>query len=138
MKRAFLITIMSCLGLLLIAGYMGYAEDNNRGHSITNLALSGEVKDGVRIVKVEASKYKFSPDPIVVKFGEKVRLIVTSADVDHGLAISEFKVNVTVRAGKTETADFVANKKGVFRMYCSVYCGSGHGKMRGVLKIVKD
>lgn len=91
--------------------------------------LSGRLEGGIRIIEVKASRYKFEPDPILVKLGEKVRLIVTSTDVSHGIAISEFKVNVAIPAGKTETVEFVADKKGTFQAYCSVYCGPGHGHM---------
>ncbi len=102
-----------------------------RGREIPdNPELSGKLKDGIRVIEVKASKYKFDPDPIVVKLGERVRLVVTSTDVAHGLAISEFKVNLSVPAGKTETIEFVADKKGTFYAYCSVYCGPGHGNMR--------
>lgn len=99
--------------------------------------LSGKVEDGIRIIEVKASRYKFEPDPIVVKLNEKVRLIVTSTDVAHGIAISEFNVKLSVPAGKTESFEFVADKKGTFHAYCSVYCGSGHGRMHAGL-IVKE
>jgi heme/copper-type cytochrome/quinol oxidase subunit 2 len=94
-----------------------------------NLMLSGRVEHGIRVIEIEASRYKFEPDPIVVKFGEKVRLVVTSTDVAHGLAIPDFKVNISVAAGKNESVEFVADKKGTFHAYCSVYCGPGHGHM---------
>jgi cytochrome c oxidase subunit II len=100
-------------------------------------ALSGEIKDGIRIIQVTASRYKFSPDPIVVKLGEKVRLILTSSDVTHGIAISEFKVNVAIPVGKTEITEFIVNKKGTFSMHCSVYCGPGHSKMQGALIVTE-
>ena len=97
--------------------------------SAEKLEPSGRLKDGIRIIEVKALKYRFEPDPIVVKLGEKVRLVVTSADVAHGLAISEFKINLTVGTGKTESLEFVADKKGTFRTYCTVYCGQGHAQM---------
>jgi len=115
---------------LFLAVYMGsycFAADE----------LSGNIENGIRIVEVKAFRYKFEPDPIVVKLADKVRLVVTSADVNHGMAISEFKVNVTIPAGKTSTVEFIADKKGVFNAYCSVYCGSGHGNMKGRF-IVKE
>jgi nitrosocyanin len=100
------------------------------------LALPGKVdENGIRIIEVKASRYKFEPDPIVVKLGEKVRLVVTSIDVAHGIAISEFKINLSVPAGKTESVDFVADKKGSFQAYCSVYCGPGHAHMHGTLVV---
>lgn len=92
------------------------------------LKLSGKLKDGIRVIEVKASKYKFEPDPIIVKLGEKIRLVVTSTDVAHGLAIPEFNVNLSVPAGKTESIEFVADKEGTFQAHCSVYCGQGHAK----------
>ena len=35
-----------------------------------------------------------------------------------------------------DRAEFIADKKGEFEMFCSVYCGQGHGQMKGKL-IVK-
>jgi cytochrome c oxidase subunit II len=87
------------------------------------------VEDGIRIIEVKASRYKFEPDPIVVRLGERVRLVVTSTDVAHGIAISEFNVKLSIPAGKTEDIEFAAHKQGGFRAYCSVYCGPGHGHM---------
>ena len=92
--------------------------------------LSGKVENGIRVVEIKASRFKFEPDYIVVARGEKVRLVVTSIDVAHGIAIQEFKVNLSVPAGKTESVEFVADKKGTFGAYCSVYCGPGHGHMQ--------
>ncbi len=94
-----------------------------------NLGLSGKLENGIRIIEVKASRYKFEPDPIVVKFGEKVHLIATSLDVTHGLAIAEFKVNLVIPTKESKAVEFIADKKGTFHAYCSVYCGPGHGHM---------
>lgn len=99
--------------------------------------FSGEKRGGVRVIKVTAAKYKFTPDLIVVKLGEKVRLVLVSVDVTHGLAISEFKVKTDIRPRETVTVEFTANKEGTFRIFCSVYCGPGHSHMHGTLIIMK-
>lgn len=130
MKKFFVFVVgsffIACMSLYSFANMhpKGEAQD---------LVLSGKVENGMRIVEVKASKYKFEPDPIVVKLDDKVRLLVTSTDVAHGLAISEFKVNVSISIGETKAADFIADKKGTFHIYCSVYCGPGHAHMRGTL-----
>lgn len=95
--------------------------------------VSGYVKNGVRIVKLRASRYKFEPDPIVVKHMEKVRLIATSSDMTHGIAIPDFKVELTIPPGGKSETEFIADKKGVFHAHCSVYCGPGHSHMHGQL-----
>ena len=97
--------------------------------------FSGKLIEGVRVIELKASKYKFEPDPIVVKKGEKVRIIASSSDVAHGISIPEFKLSLAIPAGKESTAEFSADK-GTVTSYCSVYCGTGHGKMQGKL-IVK-
>lgn len=102
-----------------------------------DLEASGKIEDGVRVVEVKASQFKFQPDPIVVKLGEKVKLIVTSADVTHGLAIGEFKVNLTIPSQETKTVEFIADQAGSFRVFCSVYCGSGHTHMQAKLIVQK-
>lgn len=99
--------------------------------------LSGTLHGNVRVIEVTASKYKFVPDPIVVKLGEKVRLLVDSTDVTHGLAITEFKINAVIRPDIIDKIEFTADKEGTFRIFCSVYCGPGHSHMHGTLIVVK-
>ncbi|MFZ5800438.1 MAG: cupredoxin domain-containing protein [Candidatus Omnitrophota bacterium] len=122
--------VLLCLFGLILAVSCAADQGNSSGEGP---GLSGRIENGVRIIAVKASSYKFEPDPIVVKLGEKVRLVVTSTDVAHGLAIAEFKLRISIPAGKTETVEFIADKKGTFQMRCSVYCGPGHGQMRGEL-----
>src|SRR3989338_7999536 len=137
MKKHFILIIALFL-LAFVSSYCFAAnpikEQNHKGHHQQKkegegLVLSGKVENGIRIVEVKASRYKFEPDPIVVRLGEKVRLVVTSTDVAHGLGISEFNVKLSVSAGKTERIEFIADKQGEFHAYCSVYCGPGHGHM---------
>lgn len=104
--------------------------------AIVGQGFSGRLENGVRVIELTASKFKFVPDPMVVKKGEKIRLIAKSTDVKHGIAIPEFKVNLVMPADKKAVVEFTADKAGEFRSHCSVFCGLGHGKMKGKL-IVK-
>lgn len=90
----------------------------------------------VKEFKITAEQWEFSPATITVNQGDRVRLVVTSPDVDHGIAIAEYGINQIVPKGETKTVEFTADKSGTFTFYCSVRCGSGHGSMRGQL-IVK-
>ncbi len=96
-------------------------------------SLSGKLKQGVREIQVEAFRYGFKPTPIVVQQGNKVRLLVKSVDSNHGMLISEFRINEVLRKGETKIIEFTADRKGMFEMRCSVYCGPGHAKMSGQL-----
>lgn len=98
-------------------------EDKNKGPEAAT----------VKEFKITANNFAFDPATITVKKGDKVKLIVTSADVDHGMAIKEYNINTKVNKGKTETIEFTADKAGEFEIYCSVFCGSGHKSMKGKL-----
>lgn len=87
----------------------------------------------VKEIKITATNFSFTPAEIRVKEGDRVRLTVTSTDVGHGVAIPAFNVNLTLDGGETGSVEFVASKKGSYPFFCSVFCGSGHGSMRGTL-----
>ena len=83
--------------------------------------------------KITAKQFSFEPSIIEVNKGDKVRLIVTSVDVPHGISIPEYKINEKLEPGKPVTIEFTADKQGTFTAYCSVFCGSGHSSMKGKL-----
>lgn len=87
----------------------------------------------VHEVTVTAKDWAFEPSEITVKEGETVRLKITSVDVEHGIAIPEFGVDVKLHPNQTATAEFVASKKGTFPFFCNVRCGEGHRDMKGSL-----
>ena len=82
-----------------------------------------------------AKNFEFDPSVITVKKGEKVRLIITTTDHDHGIKIEGYDINQVLKKGETEIIEFTADKAGTFEFKCSVYCGKGHRKMRGKLVV---
>lgn len=91
----------------------------------------------IRSFDVVARRFAFEPSRIDVALGDRVRLVVTSADGVHGVGIRRFKVNTLVpRGGKAVTIEFTANEAGTFPLVCSEACGDGHADMRGSLVVV--
>ena len=93
---------------------------------------SGDFKE----FRITAKQFEFVPSTIEVNKGDKVRLIVTSVDVPHGIAIPDYAIDKRIEPGQPVTIEFMADKPGTFTFYCSVFCGSGHSNMKGQL-IVK-
>jgi cytochrome c oxidase subunit 2 len=93
----------------------------------------------VRVFEVIARRFEFEPATIEVTEGEKVRLLVRSADGPHGVEIKQFKVKKAVPRAKPGdspvTIDFVASTPGTFPILCSEYCGTGHKDMTGTLTV---
>ncbi len=84
---------------------------------------------------VVAKRFSFEPATLSVQKGDRVRLTLKSADVAHGLAISEYGVDLRAGAGGQNTVEFTADKEGTFNFACSVYCGGGHLEMGGKLVV---
>ncbi len=83
----------------------------------------------VRSIK---DQWKFSPENIIVKKGDKVMLnIFNEDDYDHGFAIEAFGVNKRLFPGAVTPVEFVACKVGIYPFYCSVACGEGHYRQTG-------
>lgn len=89
-----------------------------------------------RTVEIVVKRFSFEPSRIEVAEGERIRLIVTSADGVHGVEIKKFKVNKRIpRGGNPVTIDFVASAAGDFPILCSEYCGDSHDSMKGMLVV---
>lgn len=90
-----------------------------------------------RTVEVVAANFRFEPAVIEVTEGERVVLKARATDGrKHGIAIKEFGAKAELpKTGEVVTVDFVASRPGTYAITCSVYCGSGHSRMKGRLVV---
>jgi cytochrome c oxidase subunit 2 len=114
------------LALILVAG-LGVAGQETA-------PATGSGSQAVEI-KVTARKYRFNPNPITVKKGEHVKLLITALDHDHGFKLEAFNINQKIKKGTTATIEFTADKAGTFPFQCSDFCGIGHPRMKGKLVV---
>ena len=96
-----------------------------------NPATSGDAHE----FQMTAKKYQFDPNVITVKKGERVKLVITALDRDHGFKLEAFGINQKLKKGDPATIEFTADKAGTFPFQCSEFCGFGHGKMKGKLVV---
>ena len=101
-----------------------------------SLPLSGKIVDGVREIEVKAIKYRWEPDTIVVKKGEKIRFIIEAVDVPHGFELEGIVIpgwgpEKAVRKEDKTILEVMADEAGAWDMVCTVYCGPGHTGMKG-------
>ena len=92
----------------------------------------------IKEIKLEKFQFGFSPDSVVVKKGDIVKLEITSRDVSRGVYIKEYGINIPVKKGEIKKVEFLADKEGKFDILCSVFCGSGHSKMKGRIVVEKQ
>jgi cytochrome c oxidase subunit 2 len=88
-----------------------------------------------REIAVTAEKFEFSPNPIRVKKGDHVKLVITAVDHEHGFKLDAFGITQSLAMGIPVTVEFTADKSGTFLFRCSVFCGLGHGNMKGTMVV---
>ena len=87
-----------------------------------------------RVVEVTARRFAFEPSQIEATVGERLQLVIRSADGVHGVEIKKFKIKKEVpRGGEPVIIDFTATTEGSFPILCSEFCGNGHEDMKGML-----
>jgi len=88
---------------------------------------------GVSELELTAVKYNFTPNVIKVKKGDRVKLVITAGDREHGFKLAAFHIDQKLPRSEPVTVEFTADRAGIFPFQCSVFCGLGHKKMTGQL-----
>lgn len=88
------------------------------------------------VIKVVMKKWEIDPSRIVVPQGARVELIVSTADIEHGLGVRGLGINEPVQPGQPPAViRFLAQTPGTYPMRCSILCGKGHKDMLGEIVI---
>lgn len=82
-------------------------------------------------ITITTQNFKFTPNVIHVKKGQKVTLVVKGIDGTHGFMIDGLGINQPVGAGETVVIDLPTGTAGTFTLRCSIPCGPGHLGMTG-------
>jgi cytochrome c oxidase subunit II len=94
-------------------------------------------EDAPKRIEITAKRFDFTPGDITLKKGLPVVIVLTSADVDHGLKFKELNLVLTAKKGQTKEIAFTPDKVGTFVGQCSVFCGSGHGSMKMTMHVTE-
>lgn len=125
-KKAINTAVLGSVVAVIIVGYflMNYTPvGTNTGEDVE--------------IDVTAFQWGFEPQFITVNKGDHVTLKLSTDDVPHGIAIDDYNVNEPIMIEGDSEAEFLADKEGTYRFYCSIPCGEGHSQQGGYL-IVKD
>ena len=126
------LTALVLLGIILLAFPIGiYSYESNKIARI--LSYKGTIE-----VKIQSIDGQIFPDKIVVKKGEKVKLVIYSEDVVHSLIIPELNLDTgPIKPGHIKIFEFIPDKEGSFSIYCGIYCGPHHSHIKGKLIVVR-
>jgi cytochrome c oxidase subunit 2 len=112
----------------------------------TRLQLSGEFvednlgsaveTDGSVVVRFIAQQYSFTPQCLLVPADTPVTFRTTSADVVHGLLVTDTNINTMVVPGYISTLTTSFDHPGDHLMPCHEFCGFGHQTMWAHVKVI--
>ena len=102
-------------------------------------SANGQPAAAPRAIDIVASGYEFAPAVVQVAAGERIVLRARASDGKaHGIAIKELKVKAALpKTGEVVPIEFTADKAGTYTIACSVYCGSGHSRMKARLVVAE-
>lgn len=125
-KKAINIAVVSSVVVVIAVGYV-----------MMNYSPIGTVTGEDVEIDVTSFQWGFEPQFIKVNKGDHVTLKLSTDDVPHGIAIDEYQINEPIMTEEDSEVEFLADKEGTYRFYCSIPCGEGHSEQGGYL-IVKD
>ena len=77
-------------------------------------------------------------NPLVVPVGQKIRVVVTAADVIHSWMVPDFGVKQDAIPGFLRDTWFRAEQVGTFRGQCAELCGKDHAFMPIVVEVLSQ
>lgn len=111
--------------VLFVIGWRGYIENATPPRKSLEIQVRG-AKWNWEFTHENGVKDKALHVPV----DTPVRLVMTSNDVIHSFFIPGFRVKQDVLPRRYTQIWFKATKPGVYRVYCTEYCGTSHSQMK--------
>jgi cytochrome c oxidase subunit 2 len=101
----------------------------------TAVAKAASAKAKEKVVKLEAKKFVYTPNRLVLKKGQPVVLEITSLDFTHGFKIPEWNIRADLLPGQVTKVHLNPDTAGEFDFLCDNFCGDGHEGMSGKIVV---
>jgi heme/copper-type cytochrome/quinol oxidase subunit 2 len=100
------------------------------GAAVGAIAVHASTDTTATLIRINAARFHFEPDHIVLHKGQPVTLQLTSTDTTHGFMIRALKIDTEIKPGKVTALTVTPAAAGDFTAICDHYCGLGHGAMK--------
>ena len=126
-EKLWLVAVAVSLAALLAAtlAFIPYGDEARAGDA--------------QVVDVKASQFFWQFDPPQVRAGQEVEFVLTTADVNHNFALydeDKLLFQVQVVPEYTHRVPFTFERAGSYKVLCLEFCGVGHHKMVGEIRVV--
>ena len=103
--------------------------------ALAGLFAGAGAQPKARVIKIAARKFTYTPNLVTLKRGEPVVLEFTTADVFMGFSAPELKLRADIVPGQVARVPFTPDKAGSYDFLCDIFCGEGHEKMTGRIRV---
>jgi len=86
-----------------------------------------------RVIEIEARRFRYTPNEIVVKRGEVVTLALRALDFAHGFNLPDLNLRADLVPGQVVSVRIQPMQSGRFAFLCDNFCGEHHEEMSGSL-----
>ena len=83
----------------------------------------------------DRQEVRLAPKRDQSKRGDRIKLVITALDRDHGFKLEAFHIDRKLPKGEAVSVEVTADRTGTFPFECSHFCGLGHKGMKGHLTV---
>jgi cytochrome c oxidase subunit II len=84
-----------------------------------------------REIELTARRFRYEPNEIALKAGERVVVLIKSIDFTHGMNIPDLHQRLDLVPGKVTRLELHPQAAGTIDFVCDNFCGDGHEEMHG-------
>ena len=84
-----------------------------------------------RVIEMVARRFRYEPNEIELKAGERVIIAIKSIDFVHGMNIPDLKQRLDLVPGRITRLELQPQAPGEIEFVCDNFCGDGHETMHG-------
>jgi cytochrome c oxidase subunit 2 len=114
-----------CVGVVVAAGLL-----------VGGVAATSSAQTG-KVVKITVKKFEYDPAVVELKKGVPVILELATLDRLHGFSSPDLKLHADVAPNKSVRVNFTPDKAGKFDFLCDIFCGTGHGDVKGTIVVTE-
>ena len=118
--------------VIFLYGYVYYDEYTTTPKNAYEINVTGQSW----MWTFDYSNGKKTLNELYVPINQPIRLVMQSKDVLHSFFVPAFRVKQDVVGGRYTFINFTATQEGVFKIYCTEYCGTGHSDMGGKVHVL--
>ena len=84
-----------------------------------------------RVIEMVARRFRYEPNEIELKAGERVIIAIKSIDFVHGMNIPDLNQRLDLVPGRITRLELQPQAPGEIEFVCDNFCGDGHETMHG-------